>query len=312
MTKHSRKPSKSQLTLDKAPQVHSYTTPDLELVVTVNNEDIWLSQKQMSDLFGVHPMTINEHIKNVIATEAPDNSVIKKSFLTAADGKQREVEQDSTIRKFLIVAADGKQREVLHYGLDIIIPVGYRVGSPQAAEFRKWANNVLKQYLLVGYAINQRRMGSKSLLKMEDDLTQLERHNLTSRPEYQRLSRVYENKHGEELLFAMIKDVCLNPDYRAIKGLEYKVLFGMWANDLKAVLGTDKIRENLPDIQLQAFTLAELSLRKILETQKNMSNEQLLEAVRIAFAPIGVYLRGISELMGVHVVTGQPLLASGK
>ena len=294
MTKHSRKVSKSQLTLDKAPQSYIYTTPEFSIEVPVSNEDVWVSQKDMARLFGVDVRTINHHIQQV----------------TASDGKSYD--PDSVIRKIRITASDGKSYEVAHYNLDIIISVGYRVGSLQATEFRKWASNIIKQYILVGYAINQKRVGSKSLLQMEDDLSKLERHNLTNRPEYQRLSRVYENKHGEELLFAMIKDVCLNPDYKAIKGLEYKILFGMWAKDLKDVLGSDKIRENLPDVQLQAFTLAELSLRKILEVQRNMTNEQVLESVRIAFQPIGVYLRGIAELTGTHIVTGKPLLSSGK
>lgn len=292
MPKNTAKASKKQLTLDKAPQSYVYKRDTIELLVTAENEDIWLSQKQMAELFGVHPMTINEHVKNVVA----------------ADGKTRE--DNSTIRKFLIVAADGKTREVLHYGLDIIIPVGYRVGSPEAAEFRKWANNIIKQYLLIGYVINEKRTGTKSLLRMEDDLIQLERHNLTDRAEYMRLSRVYENKQGEALLFAIIADIVDNPEYGNIKGAEYRYLFGMVAEDLKTALGSKNVRESLPDRQLLAFTLAETTLRDILKNQKSMTNQQLLDAVRMTFAPIGQYLRGVSDMMGVHHVTGQPLIQS--
>jgi len=286
--KHNKKQEKSQLTLAQAPQVYIYKADALELVTTVANEDIWLSQKQMAELFGVEAHTISYHVKKVYEENKLD---------------------DSTNQEIRLVTEDGKSRSITHYNLDVIIPVGYRVGSPEASAFRKWANNVLKQFILVGVAINEKKMGSKSLLKMERDLALFEKYNLTERPEIQRLSRLYDNKLGSELLFAIISDICLDPSYGRIKGAEYKALFGMYADDLKALLGSDKIRESLPDVQLQAFTLAELSLRKILSTQANMSNDQILEAVKISFAPIGAYLKGISDLTGTHHVTGQPLLS---
>jgi Virulence protein RhuM family len=284
--KNTAKPSKKQLTLDKAPQSYVYKAPDFELTVPVSNEDAWLSQKDMALLFGADVRTISYHIKNLV------------------DGGEVPT---STIQEIRILADDGKMRLVLHYGLDVIIPVGYRVGSSQASEFRKWANNIIKQYLLIGYVINEKRAGTKSLLRMEDDLIQLERHNLTNRAEYMRLSRVYENKQGEALLFAIIADIVDNPEYGNIKGAEYRYLFGMVAEDLKTALGSKNVRESLPDRQLLAFTLAETTLRDVLENQKSMTNEQLLEAVRMTFAPIGQYLRGVSDMMGIHHVTGQPL-----
>jgi hypothetical protein len=107
--------------------------------VRMENETVWLSQKQMSLLFNKNVMTINEHVNNVY--------------------EEGELNKASTIRKSLIVQKEGKRnvkREILFYNLDVVISVGYRVKSKQGTQFRIWATNVLKDYLLKGYAINNR------------------------------------------------------------------------------------------------------------------------------------------------------------
>lgn len=107
--------------------------------VKIEDETVWLSQKQMASLFAKNIMTINEHLKNVY--------------------EEGELEEASTIRKSLIVQKEGQRnvrREVMFYNLDVIISVGYRVKSKQGTQFRIWATNVLRDYLLKGYALNQR------------------------------------------------------------------------------------------------------------------------------------------------------------
>lgn len=109
--------------------------------VRLEGETVWLSQKQMAELFDKNVMTINEHIANVFA--------------------ESELEPSATIRKFLIVRQEGKRevkREIEHYNLDAIISVGYRVKSKQGTQFRIWANRVLKDYLVQGYSLNQQRL----------------------------------------------------------------------------------------------------------------------------------------------------------
>jgi len=118
-----------------------YQSDELPERIEVRMEDntVWLTQKQMALLFDKNIMTINEHIKNVY--------------------DEQELEKGPTIRKSLIVQKEGKrkvQREVLLYNLDIVISVGYRVKSKQGTQFRIWATNVLRDYLLKGYALNQR------------------------------------------------------------------------------------------------------------------------------------------------------------
>ncbi len=110
----------------------------IKVDVIIDYDTVWLTQKQISELFDKSIPTINEHLKNIYL-----------------DG---ELEQNSTIRKFRIVQNEGGRqinREVDFYNLDVIISIGYRVKSKRGLEFRRWANQILKDYLLKGYSINQ-------------------------------------------------------------------------------------------------------------------------------------------------------------
>lgn len=111
------------------------------LEVTLEDETIWLSQKQLSELFDVTTATINEHIKNIYL--------------------ENELEKDSTIRNFLIVQKEGKRsvkRQIEHYNLDMIISVGYRVKSNIATKFRQWATKTLKEYIIKGFVLDDERL----------------------------------------------------------------------------------------------------------------------------------------------------------
>jgi len=115
----------------------------VSLEVSLENETVWLSQKQMAELFDKNVKTINEHIGNVF--------------------KEGELEQNSVIRNFRITANDGKTYDVAHYNLDVIISVGYRVKSKRGTQFRIWASKILKDYLIKGYALNHQRINAQSL-----------------------------------------------------------------------------------------------------------------------------------------------------
>ncbi|HPG37008.1 MAG TPA: RhuM family protein [bacterium] len=109
------------------------------LEVRLENETVWLTQNQMAELFDKNRKTITEHINNIY--------------------KELELQRDSTSRKFQLVQKEGEReivREIEHYNLDVIISVGYRVKSKRRTQFRIWANKVLKEYLMKGYALNQR------------------------------------------------------------------------------------------------------------------------------------------------------------
>ena len=127
-----------------------YTTPqkDITIPVQIDRDTVWLSQKQMAELFQKNVPTINEHIKNVF--------------------KEGELSQNSVIRKFRITAADGKTYETNFYNLDVIISVGYRVKSQNGTRFRIWATSVLRDHILKGFTINQNRLKQNTELKLKE------------------------------------------------------------------------------------------------------------------------------------------------
>lgn len=108
----------------------------LKLEVRLENDTVWLTQQQIADLFGTKRPAITKHLSNIF--------------------KSGELDEDSVRSILEHTAADGKIYRTQFYNLDAILSVGYRVNSRNATIFRKWANKVLKDYLLRGYAINQR------------------------------------------------------------------------------------------------------------------------------------------------------------
>jgi prophage maintenance system killer protein len=113
----------------------------VELAVKLNKETVWLTAAQMSMLFERDKKVIFKHVNNVIE-----------------DG---ELDEDSVVAKFATTAVDGKKYNTEHYNLDMIISVGYRVKSKAGVQFRIWATNVLKQYVLKGYSINEKLLAAE-------------------------------------------------------------------------------------------------------------------------------------------------------
>jgi prophage maintenance system killer protein len=127
-------------------QIFESADGELRLDVSLQAETVWLSQRQMADLFEKDVRTVNEHIKNIY--------------------KEQELAEDSTIRKFRIVQQEGKRevtRNVEHFNLDVAISVGYRVKSHRGVQFRQWATNLLKQHLVQGYTLNQKRLQERGI-----------------------------------------------------------------------------------------------------------------------------------------------------
>ena len=113
-----------------------FENQDVKLEVNMKDDTVWLNREQLAMLFDRDIKTIGKHINNALNEEL-DNSVVAKFATTAKDGKTYQVE---------------------YYNLDMIISVGYRIKSQNGVIFRKWANKVLKDYLLKGYAVNQKRL----------------------------------------------------------------------------------------------------------------------------------------------------------
>ena len=125
--------------MDSNNQIVIYQTEDgqTQVDVRLENETVWLTQKQIAELFGTKRPAITKHLKNIYASE--------------------ELDKNSTCSILEHMGNDGKQTySTKYYNLDVILSVGYRVNSKNATRFRQWANNVLKQYLIKGYAVNER------------------------------------------------------------------------------------------------------------------------------------------------------------
>ena len=117
-----------------------YVSKDGNVKVDVNfqNDDIWMSQEVMANLYGTTKNNISMHLNNIF--------------------KEEELIKDSVVKDFLTTANDGKKYNILHYNLDAIIAVGYRINSKKATEFRIWATKVLKEYLIKGFTLNDERL----------------------------------------------------------------------------------------------------------------------------------------------------------
>ncbi|MBR0536983.1 MAG: virulence RhuM family protein [Clostridia bacterium] len=102
------------------------------------DENIWLTQRMMADLYDVDVRTINYHVKKIF--------------------KDSELQEDSVIRKFRITAEDGKTYNTNHYSLEMIIAVGFKVNSERAVQFRKWVNQIAKEYTIKGWVMDVERL----------------------------------------------------------------------------------------------------------------------------------------------------------
>lgn len=139
------------------------------------DENIWLTQKMMGLLYNVETHTINYHLKKIFS-----------------DG---EIDENSVIRKFRITAADGKTYNTNHYNLSAIIAVGNKVDSPRAVQFRKWANQIIEEFTVKGFAMDDERLknGGTVLTKdyFREQLERIREIRLSERRFYQKITDIY-------------------------------------------------------------------------------------------------------------------------
>ena len=133
-----------------------YEDGTVELSATVENETVWLSQKQMAELFGVQRPAVTKHLSNVFKSGELDEKVVcSKMEHTTQHGAMEAKKQ---------------AKETKLYNLDAIISIGYRVNSQRATQFRIWATKILKQYIIDGYALNKDKLQQKKLNELEQTI----------------------------------------------------------------------------------------------------------------------------------------------
>ncbi|MBU4338433.1 virulence RhuM family protein [Patescibacteria group bacterium] len=157
-------------------QIAFYQTPDgsVNIEVLFAEENIWLTQKKMAELFDTTKQNISLHLKNIF--------------------KESELRADSVVKDFLTTASDGKNYKTQFYSLEVIIAVGYRVSSERGAQFRQWATGILKNYIHKGYALDVNRMkyGSRFSARYFDELYEEIKDIRTSeRVIYQKITDIY-------------------------------------------------------------------------------------------------------------------------
>ncbi len=143
--------------------------------VVYADENIWLSQKMMGALYNIETHTINYHLKTIFT----DNELV----------------EDSVIRKFRITAADGKNYNTQHYNLSAIIAVGYKVNSERAVLFRKWATQIVQEFTIKGYAMDDERLKNDGTILgkkyFEEQLQRIREIRLSERKFYQKITDIY-------------------------------------------------------------------------------------------------------------------------
>lgn len=154
--------------------VASTGDPQGSIEIRYEDENIWLTQKTMAQLYDVSVKTINYHIKKIF-----DDS---------------ELSEDSVIRKFRITATDGKSYSTNHYALQMIIPVGFKVNSERAVQFRKWVNQIATQYTIRGWVMDDERLKQGTYLTdkyFEEQLERIREIRASERKFYQKITDLY-------------------------------------------------------------------------------------------------------------------------
>lgn len=142
--------------------------------IRYEDENIWLTQKMMAELYGVSVPAINQHLKNIFT-----------------DG---ELSENSVVKKYLITAEDGKRYLTKHYNLQVIIAVGFKVNNPRAIQFRKWAGQIVKDYTIQGWVMDKERLIKGHMFTdeyFERQLQQIREIRLSERKFYQKVTDLY-------------------------------------------------------------------------------------------------------------------------
>jgi hypothetical protein len=208
--------------------IYQNTEGNIKIDVRLEEETVWLTQDQMATLFGKGRSTVAEHIANTF--------------------EERELEQNATCRKFRQVRMEGKrevERDIEHYNLDVIISVGYRVKSPQGTQFRIWATQRLKEFIIKGFALNDDRFKTGSSMNYFNELQ----------------DRIREIRLSEKFFYQKIKDIYTTSidydptDEKTIaffKVVQNKLLWAI-SEQTAAELVYRRVDANLPLLGMQSF-----------------------------------------------------------
>jgi hypothetical protein len=211
-----------------------YQSPNGETRIDVRlfDETVWLTQAQMADLFDKDVRTINEHIANIY--------------------EEAELEEGATIRKFRMVRTEGTRevsREIAHYNLDVIISVGYRVKSQRGVQFRRWATQRLKEYIIKGFVMDDERLKLARHDYFDELVRRVRAIRVSERRFYQKITDIYATSidyeaNGSETreFFATIQ----NKFHFAIHGMTAPEVIKSRADASKPLMGMTSFKGDRP------------------------------------------------------------------
>lgn len=236
----------------------------IKVDVRFQEETVWLSQSQIAELFGKNKRTISEHIQNIF--------------------KEGELTEESVVRKFRTTASDEKEYSINHYNLDVIISIGYRVKSQQGTQFRIWATQRLKEYIIKGFALNDERFKTGTSMNYFNELQE----------------RIREIRISEKFFYQKIKDIyATSIDYDAknektiqfFKIVQNKLLWAI-SQQTAAELVYRRVDASLPLLGMQSYDKkntnilkkSEISIAKNYLNQDEMQLLGLIVEQYLAFA----------------------------
>ena len=226
---------------------------DIKLKVNVDNETVWLSQNQMTQLFDTTKQNISLHLNNIF--------------------KEGELDKNSSVKEYLTVQKEGERqvsRNTKYYNLDVIISVGYRVKSQRGVEFRKWANKVLKEYIVKGYAVNNNRLNqldkiveimqrTDNLLESKQVLDVIEKYtkalNLLDDYDHQKILKPTGNKSTYVLSYEECKKVIENMKFSQRNDLFGNEKDDSFKSSINAIYQTFAGEEIYPSLEEKAGNL---------------------------------------------------------
>ncbi len=237
-----------------------YQTPNgkTKLEVTLEDETLWLNQKQLCELFGKSKSTISEHLKTIFDDE--------------------ELNRNSVVRNFRTTASDGKNYNVEYYNLDVIIALGFKVRSRSGVQFRKWANAILKEYIVKGFAMDDERLKNPPVAnsKVPDYFDEL-------------LERIRDIRASERRMYLRVREIfALASDYdpswsettRFFQHIQHKLHYAV-THKTAAELIAQRADATKPNMGITCIDEEQIKSTDVTVAKNYLSKEEIDELNRI-------------------------------
>ena len=277
--------------------IYSDQNGEVKLDVRFDGDTVWLSQKLIAQLFDVDVKTVNDHIQNIIET--------------------KELQEISTIRKIRIVQKEGKRevsREVFFYNLDMIIAIGYRVSSHRATQFRIWATQKLKEYIVKGFVLDDDRLKNPDLPfdYFEELAKRIQDIRTSEKRFYRKITDIYalstDYDPTDEVSITFFKTV-QNKVHYAITGHTAAEIVASRADSTKVNMGLTNFRGAVPrkdDVSIAKNYLDESELSAL----NNLVEQYLIFAEGQAMRRIPMMMRDwIEKLHGFLILNDRDILS---